>query len=63
MSGGITTSAGVSGFAAVSADEDMVIELGHKSSLMDGGFVVADCVLMLSESSEAEELGAEFPAL
>jgi len=38
LSGGITTSAGVSGFAAVSADEDMVVELGHKSSLMDAGW-------------------------
>ena len=50
MSGGITTSAGVSGFATVSADEDMVVELGHKSSLMDAGFVVANYVLLLSES-------------
>lgn len=50
MSGGITASAGVPGFATVSADEDMVVELGHKSSLMDAGFVVANYVLLLSES-------------
>jgi hypothetical protein len=40
----------VSGFATVSADEDVVVELGHKSSLMDAGFVVANYVLLLSES-------------